>query len=129
LIYLSPFNVKAKETEHEKKREAQVPPDHEALQRQKEKVMKLKQETEEAKWEKMSAEDKLATTLYNLKANEKDLAKNVVASLETLKDFFKQSLDSLTNDLPALAKRVEDSAQTRVYGVDLGTHLRIDGNV
>jgi len=71
----------------------------------------------------------LATTLYNLKANEKELAKNVVASLETLKNFFKQSLDSLTNELPVLAKAVAESAQTRVYGVDLGLHLRIDGNV
>ena len=32
---------------------------------------------------------------------------------------------TIISELPALAMRVEESPQTRVYGVDLGIHLRL----
>ena len=93
-------------------------------QRRLETLAKLKQESDEIRYEMVGAEDKLTTTLYTLKAGEKDLAINVVDALKTLQEYFKENLDILTRCIPDIEKKVMESKKTRVYGETLETHLK-----
>lgn len=79
---------------------------------------------ENAEKEAAAAQDKLSTTLYTLQAKEKDLALNLVDSLRTLQSYFRRVADHLDTELPELEAKVMSSKRTRVYGEELGVHLR-----
>ena len=74
--------------------------------------------------EAAAAEDKLATTLHNLQANEKQLAMNFVKSMKSLRSYFRSVTQHLDLEVAAMEEAVRGSRRSRVFGEELEVHLR-----
>ena len=74
--------------------------------------------------EAATAEEKLATTLHNLQANEKKLAMNFVKSVKSLRSYFRSVTQHLDLEVAAMEEAVRGSRRSRVFGEELGEHLR-----
>lgn len=89
------------------------------------KEVRLKDDLENIKRETVSSEDKFTTTLYCLQAKEKELAGNLIETLQYLQNYFTKVLDKVNENLPKLEAIVMNSSKTKTYGEDLENHLRV----
>ena len=78
---------------------------------------------ENAEKEAAAAKDRMATTIYVLRAKEKDLAVNVLEALKTLRNYSESILTGLDSKLPKLEEEVKNSKRSRVFGEELAVHL------
>ena len=85
---------------------------------------RLKDDLESANREASTAEDNFTTSLYSLQAKEKDMALNLLETLQNMKEYFVKVLDKLNENLPKMAKLVTDSCKSKTYGESLENHLR-----
>jgi hypothetical protein len=89
------------------------------------KEIRLKDDLENIKRETSASEDKFTTTLYCLQAKEKELASNLIETLQYLQDYFSKVLDKVNEHLPKLETILADSCKTKTYGESLEDHLRV----
>merc|ERR1719376_754815 len=89
------------------------------------KEVRLKDDLENVKRETCTSEDKFTTTLYCLQAKEKELALNLIETLQYLKEYFDKVLHKVNEHLPKLETLIADSCKTKTYGESLENHLRV----
>jgi len=88
------------------------------------KEVRLKDDLENVKRETSTSEDKFTTTLYCLQAKEKELALNLIETLQYLKEYFNKVLHKVNEHLPKLETLIANSCKTKTYGESLENHLR-----
>jgi len=88
------------------------------------KETRLKEDLENIKRETLNSEDKFTTTLYSLQAKEKELAGNLIETLQSLQIYFKKVLQKIDENLPKLQEIVNNTCKTKCYGESLENHLR-----
>jgi len=89
------------------------------------KEVRLKDDLENVKRETSTSEDKFTTTLYCLQAKEKELALNLIETLQYLKEYFNKVLHKVNEHLPKLETLIANSCKTKTYGESLENHLRV----
>ena len=68
--------------------------------------------------------DKVTSEVYCLQANEWEYTENLLKTMESLEQFFRQGSLLLTDILPTLRTRLNESPKQKVYGTDLIQHLK-----
>ena len=68
--------------------------------------------------------DKVTAEVYCLQANEWEYTENLLKTMESLEQFFRQGSLLLTDILPTLRTKLKESPKQKVYGTDLIQHLK-----
>ena len=68
----------------------------------------------------------LLTSIYNIQANETEIAQNMLSIVEEYQQYYKNVSDKFDTWVPELRERITSSKKTRIYGVDLARHIRFD---
>ena len=109
----------------EKQRRERSQDDTELMTVMVQKENQLKRNMFELKQDLQTTEDKLATSTLNVLANERSYALNLVQYVSHLQSLHSGILQEVNRTLADLTQFLEDSPRRRVFGEDLGAHLRV----
>ena len=116
-------NVQCRYNKEKQKREL-TSDDKEFAEEHCTKEVRLKEDLQNITRETNAAEDKFVTSIYSLQAKEKEIATDLLNSIKSLQSYFSKTLLILDKKIPKLDNIIENSKRSKVFGEDLGNHLR-----